>query len=78
MPEGKGYKMSYGSSPAVKQKMGDYGGSPTSTPASQAGASGRSYTSGAFKRNPKQKDAPGGGGRHRNLVSDGDYGNKGY
>lgn len=60
------------------QKGTDYGGSFKSTPSSDAGASGRSYTSGPFKTNPKQKPMKTATRGYRNLVGPGDHGNKGY
>lgn len=67
-----------GSTPSVKPAMGDYGGDFRSTPSSNAGASGRSYTSGPFKTNPKQKPAKSATSGYRNTTGSGDPGNKGY
>lgn len=78
MPEGKGYKAGYSSTPSAKPMHGDYGGKPVSTGASNAGNSGRKIHEGPFKRNPKQKDSMSYGKGYRNTTKSGDPGNMGY
>ena len=82
MPEGKGYKAGYSSTPSVKPNHGNYGGHFDSTPSSDKqggyGAPPGARKSAPFPRNPKQKDAKGGTGGYRNLTRSGDPGNKGY
>lgn len=78
MPEGKGYKAGYSSTPSVKPTHGDYGGGFNSTPSSNAGNSGRKIHTGPFSRNPKQKGSQTKTGGYRNTTKPGDPGNMGY
>ena len=83
MPAGKGYKSGYSSTPSVKPNYGAAGGghfgsTPSSDKQGGYGAPAGSRKSSPFPRNPKQKDMKGSSGGHRNLVRDGDPGNKGY
>lgn len=55
MPMDKGYKSGYKSTPSAKPAMGNCGGKPVSTSASNAGNSGRAIQSGPFKRTTSQK-----------------------
>jgi hypothetical protein len=74
MPKDMGYEAGYSSTPSVKPTHGDYGGTFGSTPASNAGASGRAYVTGKPSRNPKQKDAKGATGGYHNTSAGGSPG----
>lgn len=79
MPEGKGYKAGYSSTPSKVPTWGAPAGGPAvTTSASNAGNSGRKIHSGPFPRNPKQKGSMSYGKGYRNTTKSGDPGNMGY